>query len=150
MIINQEILIEKDDILKRFKNNHTNTLRNLMNDFYHINDTLEKVKIVTKIYETIIENVEDINYVSLNYYDKFRDKAIDKIPFFIEECNNLIKNNNSLKDIIIYQKCINILKKGSFELNHNYKRSKMDIIREDICIKAFHPRFFNKLWTFED
>jgi len=37
-----------------------------------------------------------------------------------------------------------------FELNKKYLKEKMDIIREEICIKVFHPRFVDRLWTFDD
>ena len=37
-----------------------------------------------------------------------------------------------------------------FELNKEYLKERMDIIREEICIKVFHPRFVDKLWTFDE
>jgi len=37
-----------------------------------------------------------------------------------------------------------------FELNKKYLKEKMDIIREDLCIKVFHPHNEGKLWSFND
>ena len=37
-----------------------------------------------------------------------------------------------------------------FELNKKYLKDHMDIIREELCIKVFHPRFVDKLWSFDE
>jgi hypothetical protein len=146
-------LMQKDFIYKKFKTMHSNHLLNLMRDFNLVGAKydIERTKIIIKIYEYIIENVEEINYIGINYHERFRSTIIKKIPDLMEQCVfHIEKSNENIEDIIIYEKCLNILKKALFEVNHNFKKSKMDLMREDICIKVFHPRFVDRLWTFDD
>lgn len=37
-----------------------------------------------------------------------------------------------------------------FELNKKYLKERMDIIREEICIKVFHPHNEGRLWFFDE
>jgi hypothetical protein len=143
----------KDIIYKKFRTVHFNHFSNLLKDFnvIGINGDIERTKILIKIYEYIIENVEEINYVGINYHEKFRSTIICKIPDLMTQCiDHIEKSNENIEDIIIYEQCLNILKKALFEMNHNFKKSKMDLMREDICIKVFHPRFVDRLWTFDE
>jgi hypothetical protein len=146
-------LVQKDFIYKKFKTIHSSYLSKLFKDFNAIglNGVIERTKIIIKIYEYIIENVEEINYIGINYHERFRSTIIKKIPDLIKQCDfHIEKSNENIEDIIIYEKCLNILKKALFEVNHNFKKSKMDLMREDICIKVFHPRFVDRLWTFDE
>lgn len=143
----------KDIIYKKFRTVHFNHFSNLMRDLNAIGLDLyiERTKIVIKIYEYIIENVEEINYIGINYHERLRSTLLKKIPELIKQCIDHIKvSNQNHEDIVIYEQCLNILKKASFELDHNFKKSKMDLMREDICIKVFHPRFVDRLWTFDE
>ena len=152
-MIMDNYLLEKDIIYKKFKTMHSNHLLNLMRDFntIRINCVIERTKIIIKIYEYIIENVEEINYIGINYHERFRSTIIKKIPDLIQQCvDHILLSNENTEDIIIYEKCRDVLKKASFEVNHNFKKSKMDLMREDICIKVFHPRFVDRLWTFDE
>lgn len=146
-------LMQKDIIYKKFKTIHSNYLLNLMRDFnsFGTKCDIERTKIVIKIYQYIIENVEEINYIGLNYYERFRSTILKKIPELIQQCvDHILLSGENTEDIIIYEKCRDVLKKALFEMNHNFKKSKMDLMREDICIKVFHPRFVDRLWTFDD
>ena len=152
-MIMDNYLLEKDIIYKKFKTMHSNHLLNLMRDFnsFGTKCDIERTKIVIKIYQYIIENVEEINYIGLNYHERFRFTILKKIPELIQQCvDHILLSNENTEDIIIYEQCLNVLKKASFEVNHNFKKSKMDLMREDICIKVFHPRFVDRLWTFDD
>jgi hypothetical protein len=146
-------LMKKDIIYKKFRTIHFNYFSNLFKNFNAIKPIydIERVKIIITMHEYIIENVEEINYIGLNYHEKFRSTLIWKIPELTEQCMYLtVRYNENHENLIIYKKCLDVLKKALFELNHNFKKSKMDLIREDICIKVFHPRFVDKLWTFDD
>jgi hypothetical protein len=146
-------LMQKDIIYKKFKTTHSNHLLNLMRDFNFVGTKcdIERTKIVIKIYEYIIENVEEINYIGLNYHERFRFTILKKIPELMKQCvDHILLSGENTEDIIIYEKCRDVLKKALFEVNHNLKKSKMDLMREDICIKVFHPRFVDRLWTFDD
>ena len=143
----------KDIIYKKFKTMHSNYLLNLFKDFNAIglNGVIERTKIIIKIYEYIIENVEEINYIGINYHENFRSTILCKIPKLIEQCVYHINiSNENPENIIIYEQCLNVLKKALFEVKHNFKKSKMDLMREDICIKVCHPRFVDRLWTFDE
>ena len=37
-----------------------------------------------------------------------------------------------------------------FTYNYDYLKSKMDVLREDLCKVVFHPRNEGILWSFEE
>ena len=51
----------KDIIYKKFRTIHIKYLENLFKDFYAVSLNIERTKIMIKICEYIIENVEEIN-----------------------------------------------------------------------------------------
>ena len=58
-----------------------------------------------------------------------------------------LNNNDKIK---VCNNFLDFLKKVKFQLVHNYTKSKANIIREELCIKVFHPKYVDKLWTFDD
>jgi len=92
------------------------------------NESIRAIKLIEEMDKMRILNEIDWIFFSRNPY------AINIIKKYSNKINYISLSKNS----------------EIFELNLEYLKERMDIIREELCIKVFHPRFFNKLWTFEE
>jgi len=172
-------------IIQRFDNKHRTELKNILNLYCNLklgkNNLFQRMNIITKYYEYIIQNIDDFYYISeIDKFKKFYHTCSIKIEDLINECNDKIKIlledkienndasiNNSLNipnaftnakmiplnnndKIKVCNNFLEFLKKVKFQLVHNYTKSNVDIIREELCIKVFHPKYVDKLWTFDD
>jgi hypothetical protein len=174
-------------IIQRFNNKHCIELKNILNLYCNVklgkNNLFQRMNIITKYYEYIIQNIDDFYYVS--EIDKFKRLFYTfsiKIEDLINQCNDKIKilsednmenNDASINFLLDLQKInantknqmiplnnndkikicnnfLDFLKNVKFQLIHNYTKSKVNIIREELCIKVFHPKYVDKLWTFDD
>jgi len=174
-------------IIQRFNNKHCIELKNILNLYCNVklgkNNFFQRMNIITKYYEYIIQNIDDFYYVS--EIDKFKRLFYTfsiKIEDLINQCNDKIKilskdnmenNDASINFLLDLQKInantknqmiplnnndkikicnnfLDFLKNVKFQLIHNYTKSKVNIIREELCIKVFHPKYVDKLWTFDD
>ena len=141
--------------IKRFKNMHCQIFRELLNKLNLVkNDKLNKLKIIIRIFKHFIKCIDDFHYCSkITEFEKFYITMELRLNYLITECDDIIKtmisekNDNNLN---IYQEYLEVLKKAKFEAHNNYLRSKMDLIREDICKKVFHPKNEGKLWSIDE
>jgi len=140
------------------------------------NNSKRAIKIIKKNLSKVSWNMLTQNNEALDLLEKNKElinidtlvmnqspRAIKIIEEFIEK-GVLFKDNDNI-DYLSENPCaIEFLEKNKnliswirisknpeiFEINKQYLKKRMDIIREDLCKVVFHPRNEGRLWSFDE